>query len=101
MFFQVATALVQKGTLRVGDIVVAGAQWGRVRRLQGTRAEPLEEAGPSRAVELVGLNGLPSAGDSFIVTPDEAKARQIAEVRQQMLREKRTNSLFAAKSTQA
>jgi len=96
----VATALVQKGTLRIGDIVVAGAQCGRVRRLQGTRGEALQEAGPSSAVELVGLNGLPSAGDNFIVTSDEAKARQIAEVRQQMIREKRTNSLFAAKSTQ-
>ena len=53
----VATALVQKGTLRVGDIVVAGAQWGRVRRLQDERNEEVSESGPSTAVELVGLNG--------------------------------------------
>ena len=96
----VATALVQKGTLRIGDIVVAGAQWGRVRRL-GVNGEPLYEAGPSSAVELIGLNGLPAAGDAFIVTADESKARQIAEVRQQLLREKRASSLFAARSSSA
>jgi len=96
----VATALVQKGTLRVGDVVVAGAQWGRVRRLQTGRGVQIEEAGPSAAVEIVGLNGLPAAGDSFVVTPDESKARQIAEVRQQLQRERRASSLFAARATQ-
>ena len=90
----------QDGTLRIGDIVVAGAQWGRVRRL-GVNGEPLYEAGPSSAVELIGLNGLPAAGDAFIVTADESKARQIAEVRQQLLREKRASSLFAARSSSA
>mmetsp|Transcript_25727 Transcript_25727/g.42489 ORF Transcript_25727/g.42489 Transcript_25727/m.42489 type:complete len:822 (-) Transcript_25727:453-2918(-) len=96
----VATALVQKGTLRMGQIIVAGAQWGKVRRLQDARGEPIDAAGPSAAVELVGLNGLPCAGDAFIVTSEETKARQIAEVRQQMLRTKRTSSLFAARSSQ-
>lgn len=96
----VATALVQKGTLRIGDIVVAGAQWGRVRRLS-VNSKPVDVAGPSFAVELIGLNGLPAAGDAFIVTADESKARQIAEVRQQLLREKRASSLFAARSSSA
>lgn len=95
----VATALVQKGTLRLGDIVVAGSQWGRVRRLQDPRGQPVEEAGPSVAVELVGLSGLPAAGDTFIVTPDESKARQIAEVRQQLQRDARASRLFASRST--
>mmetsp|Transcript_43953 Transcript_43953/g.141218 ORF Transcript_43953/g.141218 Transcript_43953/m.141218 type:complete len:709 (+) Transcript_43953:410-2536(+) len=95
----VATALVQKGTLRVGDIVVAGAQWGRVRRLQDERNEEVSESGPSTAVELVGLNGLPAAGDAFIVTGEETKARQIAEVRQQLQRDARASKLFASRST--
>lgn len=94
----VATALVQKGTLRVGDVVVAGSQWGRVRRLKDSRGEPMPEAGPSCAVEIVGLNGMPDAGDSFTATGDESKARQIAEVRQALQREKRQNSLFATRS---
>jgi len=95
----VATALVQKGTLRVGDVIVAGAQWGRVRRLSDARGD-MEAAGPSTAVEIVGLNGMPAAGDAFTATPDESKARQIAEVRQQLQRERRTASLFSARSTQ-
>jgi translation initiation factor IF-2 len=95
----VATALVQRGTLRLGDIVVAGSQWGRVRRLQDPRGVQVDEAGPSSAVELVGLNGLPAAGDTFTVTPDESKARQIAEVRQQLQRDARASRLFASRST--
>ena len=95
----VATALVQKGTLRVGDVVVAGSQWGRVRRLQDSCGVSVDEAGPSVAVEVVGLNGLPAAGDSFTVTPDESKARQIAEVRQQLQRDARASRLFASRSS--
>ena len=84
----VATVLVERGTLRVGDIVVAGAQWGRVRSLIDDRRETLTEAGPSAAVELVGLSGLPLAGDQLTATPDEGRARGLAEVRQKLERER-------------
>jgi translation initiation factor IF-2 len=96
----VATTLVQKGTLRPGDIVVAGSQWGRVKALLDERSERLDLAGPSAAVELVGLGGLPAAGDVFTVTKDESAAREIAAVRQQLEREKKASSLFAARSTE-
>jgi len=70
-----------------------------VRRLQDERNEEVSESGPSTAVELVGLNGLPAAGDAFIVTGEETKARQIAEVRQQLQRDARASKLFASRST--
>ena len=95
----VATALVQKGTLKVGDVVVAGAQWGRVRRLQRSGGSDIESAGPSVAVELTGLGGLPAAGDAFAVTEDESRARQIAQVRTDLMRERRTANLFASRSS--
>eukprot|EP00966_Prymnesium_polylepis_P094758 2193844-Prymnesium_polylepis.1 len=85
----VATALVQKGTLNVGDIVVAGSQWGRVRALSDATGSRLDSAGPSSAIELVGLNGLPAAGDQLMAVTDEAKARSVADVRQALDRERR------------
>ena len=95
----VATALVQKGTLHVGDIVVAGSQWGRVRAILDERSTRLDEAGPSAAVEVVGLGGLPNAGDVFTVTTDESAARETAAVRQQLERERKASQLFAARTT--
>jgi len=95
----VATVLVQRGTLCQGDIVVAGAQWGRVRSLLTDTGDRVEEALPSDAVELVGLSGLPEAGDALTVVPDDARARELAETRQRLLRERRSSSLFASRST--
>ncbi|UYN94984.1 MAG: translation initiation factor IF-2 [Enhydrobacter sp.] len=77
----VATVLVQKGTLRVGDVLVAGAVWGRVRRLVDDRGNNVEAAGPAFPVEILGLDGTPQAGDEFHVVENEARAREIAEFR--------------------
>jgi len=85
----VATALVQRGTLRVGDIVVAGAEWGKVRALISDTGAPVEEAGPSVPVELLGLNGTPEAGDVFSVVENEARAREVTEYRQRKERDRR------------
>ena len=78
----VATVLVQRGTLRVGDIFVTGSEWGRVRALVDERGEPVEEAGPSVPVEVWGLNGTPLAGDDLVVIESDARAREIADFRQ-------------------
>ena len=78
----VATVLVQRGTLKVGDIVVAGAQWGKVRALLGDAGERTDFAGPSTPVEILGLGGTPDAGDEFSVVENEARAREITEFRQ-------------------
>ncbi len=86
----VATVLIQTGTLRVGDIFVAGQESGRVRALLDDRGQQIKEAGPSTPVEVLGLNGTPAAGDEFIVLADEAKAREIAEYRQRKARESQT-----------
>jgi translation initiation factor IF-2 len=83
----VATVLVQNGTLRVGDIFVAGQEWGRVRALLDDKGRALTEAGPSVPVEVLGLQGTPQAGDEFIVLADESKAREIASYRQRKARE--------------
>jgi translation initiation factor IF-2 len=77
----VATVLVQKGTLKVGDVLVAGAVWGRVRRLVDDRGQAVEEAGPAFPVEILGLAGTPQAGDEFHVVESEARAREIADFR--------------------
>ena len=79
----VATALVQDGTLRVGDSFVAGTAHGKVRAMFDDRGRPVVEAGPSSAVEVLGLHALPQAGDSFQVLADAGKAREIAEQRRQ------------------
>jgi len=79
---------------------VVGAQWGRVRSLIDDRGERKETAAPSEVVELVGLSGLPEAGDTLTVVPDDAKAREVAETRQRLQRERRSSSLFASRSSQ-
>ncbi|WP_339857138.1 translation initiation factor IF-2 [uncultured Nisaea sp.] len=84
----VATVLVTKGTLNVGDIFVAGAEWGRVRALLDDRGQRTDNAGPSIPVEVLGLQGTPVAGDEFAVVETEGQAREIAEYRQRVLREK-------------
>ncbi len=83
----VATVLIQNGTLRVGDIFVAGAQFGKVRALINDHGVQITEAGPGQPVEVLGLNATPDAGDSFSVVPDEAKAREISEYRQRKIRD--------------
>ena len=84
----VATVLVQKGTLRPGDIIVAGDEWGRVRALVNDRGEQVKEAGPSMPVEVLGLQGTPQAGDKIAVVENESRAREISEYRQRLAREK-------------
>ena len=84
----VATVLVQKGTLEVGDIVVAGNEWGRARALTNDRGEPVKVAGPSMPVEILGIQGVPLAGDPFSVVADEARAREITEYRTRQTRER-------------
>jgi translation initiation factor IF-2 len=78
----VATVLVQRGTLHVGDAIVAGGAYGRVRAMLDEHGQTLEEAGPSRPVQVLGFTSVPGAGDSFIVAEDDRTARQIAEKRQ-------------------
>ena len=77
----VATVLVQRGTLMVGDILVAGSVWGRVRRLVDDRGQAVEDAGPAFPVEVLGLSGTPQAGDEFHVVESEARAREISDFR--------------------
>ncbi|TNJ45573.1 translation initiation factor IF-2 [Phaeobacter sp. B1627] len=85
----VATVLIQKGTLRQGDIFVVGEQYGKVRALINDKGERVKEAGPSVPVEVLGLNGTPEAGDVLNVTETEAQAREIAEYREQAAKDKR------------
>ncbi|MGM0661089.1 MAG: translation initiation factor IF-2 [Pseudomonadota bacterium] len=85
----VATVLIQKGTLRRGDIFVVGEQYGKVRALINDRGERVDEAGPSVPVEVLGLNGTPEAGDVLNVVETEAQAREIAEYRADASKEKR------------
>jgi translation initiation factor IF-2 len=85
----VATVLIQKGTLKRGDIFVVGEQWGRVRALINDSGDRVNEAGPSIPVEVLGLNGTPEAGDVLNVVPDEAKAREIADYRAQVRKDQR------------
>ena len=84
----VATVLVQTGTLKPSEIIVAGNEWGRVRALVNDRGEQIKEAGPATPVEILGLQGTPQAGDRFAVVENEAKAREISEYRQRVAREK-------------
>ncbi|HEX7186316.1 MAG TPA: translation initiation factor IF-2 [Thermoanaerobaculia bacterium] len=84
----VATVLVQNGTLRVGDVFVSGATWGRVRSMSDDRGQRAQEAGPSTPVEVTGFNELPGAGDLLQVVQDEAQARGIATYRHQEHRER-------------
>jgi translation initiation factor IF-2 len=82
----VATVLVDKGTLNVGDPMVAGAAWGRVRALINDRGEQVKSAGPSTPVQVLGLSAVPNAGDEFRVAPDDRTARTVAESREQRQR---------------
>jgi translation initiation factor IF-2 len=89
----VATVLVQRGTLRVGDIIVAGAEMGRVRALISDQGETVQEAGPSVPVEVLGFNGPPEAGDRLAVVENEARARQITSYRAHQKRENAAASI--------
>ncbi|MGH7112735.1 MAG: translation initiation factor IF-2, partial [Stellaceae bacterium] len=82
----VATVLIQRGTLKVGDIFVAGSEWGRVRALIDDRGRSRQGAGPSEPIEVLGLNGAPLAGDDLIVAESESRARDIADFRQRRRR---------------
>ncbi|OAF08197.1 translation initiation factor IF-2 [Bradyrhizobium centrolobii] len=89
----VATVLVQRGTLHVGDIIVAGAEMGRVRALISDQGETVQEAGPSVPVEVLGFNGPPEAGDRLAVVENEARARQITSYRAHQKRENAAASI--------
>jgi translation initiation factor IF-2 len=87
-----ATVLVQRGTLRVGDVFVAGASSGKVRAMIDDKGRQVKEAGPSVPVEVLGLSAVPAAGDAFTVVENEARAREVASYRQGVLDRKRTTS---------
>ena len=93
----VATVLIQRGTLRVGDIFVAGSESGRVRALIDDRGKNITEAGPAMPVEVLGLSGAPLAGDDFTVAADETQARNIADYRQRRRRDQ--NAVAGARGT--
>jgi len=84
----VATILVDKGTLKVGDPIVAGASWGRVRAMIDDKGQQVKEAGPSTPVQVLGMSSVPNAGDEFRAAPDEKTARTVGEAREQRLRAK-------------
>jgi len=86
----VATALIQRGTLRRGDIFVAGSEWGRVRALINDHGQQIEEAIPGMPVEILGLSGTPDAGDDVVVVGEEARAREVTEYRQRKKRDLRS-----------
>ncbi len=88
----VGTVLVERGTLKVGDIIVAGAEWGRVRALINDKGENVQSAGPSEPVEVLGLGGAPEAGDTLSVVESEARAREVTDYRQRVQRDKRTGT---------
>lgn len=77
----VATVLVQRGTLKVGDICIAGKEWGRVRAMFNEMGHKVQEAGPATPVEVLGLQGTPAAGDDFTVVADENQAREVTNYR--------------------
>ncbi|WP_459774272.1 translation initiation factor IF-2 [Asaia astilbis] len=95
----VATVLVQKGTLNRSDIVVAGAEWGRVRAMLDDKGRQLKDAGPSMPVELLGITGVPGAGEPFVVVENENRAREICEFRQRRQRDKMAAGRAAARGT--
>lgn len=88
----VATVLVKRGTLRVGDNFVAGAAYGKVRALLDFRGNSVEGAGPSVPVEVLGIQGSPEAGDEFVVTENEAQAKEIADYRQRVAKDKKVTA---------
>ena len=97
----VATCIIQRGTLKVGDIVVAGASWGRVRALLDDLGGTIKEAPPSMPVEILGFNSAPEAGDRMAVVENEARAREIADYRERMKRERSHARLSGAKTSLA
>jgi translation initiation factor IF-2 len=97
----VATVLVQKGTLKQGDIVVAGAEWGRVRAMLDDKGRQLKTAGPSLPIEILGLSGVPTAGENFVAVEDEGRAREISDFRQRKLRDKVSAAHIAGRGTLA
>ncbi len=92
----VATILISRGTLRVGDVFVVGAESGKVRALIDDKGRQIKEAGPAMPVEVLGLSGIPMAGDPLQVVENEARAREVAEYRQGVLTSKRTTSAPAS-----
>jgi len=92
----VATVLVNRGTLRVGDVFVIGAESGKVRALVDDKGRQIKEAGPAMPVEVLGISGVPSAGDPIQVVENEARAREVAEYRQSVLTQKRTTTAPAS-----
>jgi len=96
----VATILVQSGTLKKGDALVAGVEVGRIRAMFDENGKPLMEAGPSIPVQVLGLSGTPNAGDDMAVLPDEKKAREVAEMRNEQYRESRMAEQKATKLEQ-
>jgi len=95
----VATVLVQKGTLHQGDIVVAGAEWGRVRAMLDDKGQQMKDAGPSVPVEVLGLAGVPVAGEPFVMVESEGRAREISEFRQRKIRDKVAGINAASRGT--
>ena len=95
----VATVLVQKGTLKTGDIVVAGAEWGRVRAMLDDKGRQMKSAGPSTPVEILGLAGVPQAGEPFVAVENEGRAKEISELRQRRIRDKNAGVMTAARGT--
>ncbi|WP_372501871.1 translation initiation factor IF-2 [Tistrella mobilis] len=95
----VATVLVQKGTLKTGDAFVVGSQWGRVRALIDDKGRKVEEAGPSVPVEILGLQGVPQAGDELVVVEDERKAREISAFRSEREQRARAATALGARGT--
>ncbi|MEZ0497089.1 translation initiation factor IF-2 [Sphingomonas sp. IW22] len=95
----VATVLVSRGTLRVGDVFVVGAESGKVRALVDDKGRQVKEAGPSVPVEVLGLSGVPMAGDPLQVVESEARAREVAEYRQGVINQKRTTQAPASLET--
>ena len=93
----VASLLIQQGTLKQGDIVLAGLQYGRVRAMLDENGRPINEAGPSIPVEVLGLDGTPDAGDPVVAVENERKAREVADFRQEKMRSSKLARQQAAK----
>ncbi len=93
----VATVLVQSGTLKRGDMIVSGGEFGRVRAMFDENGRSVKEAGPSIPVQVLGLSGVPSAGDDMLAVPDERRARELASLRQERERDTKLSSQKAAK----
>tara|TARA_R110002096_G_scaffold436105_1_gene668107 strand:+ start:124796 stop:127339 length:2544 start_codon:yes stop_codon:yes gene_type:complete len=92
----VATVIIQRGTLKVGDVVVAGTTWGRARALVDDRGSQIKEAGPSTPVEILGLDVAPGAGDDFVIVDDEAKARSVVDFRLNQIKDDKNKTPAAS-----